>query len=365
MNDVVAWLDGLERALARDGAAVLVVVATAKGSTPRETGAAMVVTREACIGSIGGGHLEFEATRIARDALGGADACGSFVVRFPLAASLGQCCGGVATLAFSRIDRGGAPWLDAASGCARTGLAFAIVSRIARDAASANRLVVTADDVRGTLGDVAVDSGAIAAARIRLAAGHDTAALVTFARDADASLLVHVVRSSAFPVLVFGNGHVGRALVEVLGVVPAQVRWIDARADDFPPLVPANVEIVETEDPQDVLAEAPSGALVVITTHSHALDLALVEAALARTDWAYVGLIGSRSKRSQFERRLAARGYADPFRHIHCPIGTAVSIKAKHPGAIAVAIAAELLVAREEHARRAEPPRGIELVVDR
>ena len=99
MNDVVAWLDGLERALARDGAAVLVVVATAKGSTPRETGAAMVVTRDGTIGSIGGGHLEYEATRIARDALDD-DAGGSFVVRYPLAASLGQCCGGVATLAF-------------------------------------------------------------------------------------------------------------------------------------------------------------------------------------------------------------------------------------------------------------------------
>jgi len=103
----------------------------------------------------------------------------------------------------------------------------------------------------------------------------------------------------------------------------------------------------------------------VITTHSHALDLALVEAALARDDWAYVGLIGSKSKRAQFERRLAARGFADPFERIRCPIGTAVAIKGKHPGAIAVEIAAELLVAREQHAKRADAPRGMELVVKR
>src|SRR5690242_4167401 len=102
MNDVIGWLGALERALARDADAMLVVVA-AKGSTPRETGAAMVVRRETTIGSIGGGHLEFEATRIARDALDG-DAGGTFVVRYPLAASLGQCCGGVATIAFSRVD---------------------------------------------------------------------------------------------------------------------------------------------------------------------------------------------------------------------------------------------------------------------
>ena len=363
MNDVTTWLAALEAALARDGEAVLVVVATAKGSTPRETGAAMVVTRDACIGSVGGGHLEHEATRIAREAL--ADRLeGTFVVRYPLAASLGQCCGGVATLAFSR-ERSGAAWLDAAAGCARTGSPFAIVSRITRNAQAAGRLVVTADDVRGTLGDVAIDSEAIAVARARLGAGSDGATLVAFDHDADAPLLVHVVRSSAFPVFVFGNGHVGRALVTVLAVVPAQIRWIDARADVFPAEVPSNVEIVATDAPEDVLADAPPGAFVVITTHSHALDLSLVEAALARDDWAYVGLIGSKSKRAQFERRLGARGFVDPFERIRCPIGMAIAIKGKHPGAIAVATAAEILVAREQHAKRAGAPRTVELAVKR
>jgi xanthine dehydrogenase accessory factor len=361
MSNVTLWLDALAAALARDANAVLVVVATAKGSTPRESGAAMVVTRDACIGSVGGGHLEYEATRIAREALAD-DLRGTFVVRYPLAASLGQCCGGVATLAFSGLDRNALAWLEQARGCARTGLPFAIVTRVARDARAANRLVVTADDVRGTLGDVALDSDAIGVARARLAAAYAGAALVAFERDAGAPLLVHVERSSAFPVLVFGNGHVGRALVDVLGVVPAQVRWIDARADDFPPRVPDNVETVATDAPEDELADAPSGAFVVITTHSHALDLALVEAALARDDWAYVGLIGSKSKRAQFERRLAARGFADPFARIRCPIGTEVAIKGKHPGAIAIAIAAELLVAHEARARRADAPRGDDLV---
>lgn len=359
MNDVIGWLGALERALARDADAVLVVVAAAKGSTPRETGAAMVVLRDGAIGSIGGGHLEYEATRIAREALDD-DAGGTFVVRYPLAASLGQCCGGVATIAFSRVDRNATAWLDAASGCARTGAPFAIVSRVTRDERAVGRLVVTADDVRGTLGDVAVDSDAIGVGRARLAAGSDGAALVAFGKDATAPLLVHVVRASAFPVLVFGNGHVGRALVNVLGVVPAQVRWIDERAADFPPHVPPNVEVVVTDAPDEALADAPPGAFVVIATHSHALDLALVEAVLARDDWAYVGLIGSRAKRSQFERRLAARGFSDAFARVRCPIGTTVAIAGKHPGAIAVAIAAELLVAREQHTQRANPLRAVE-----
>ena len=100
----VPWLESLVDALARDEQAVLVVVASTQGSAPRETGAAMVVTMTGCVGSVGGGHLEFEATKIARDALA-TQTPGTWTVRFPLAARLGQCCGGVAMLAFSSIDR--------------------------------------------------------------------------------------------------------------------------------------------------------------------------------------------------------------------------------------------------------------------
>jgi xanthine dehydrogenase accessory factor len=131
------------------------------------------------------------------------------------------------------------------------------------------------------------------------------------------------------------------------------VRWIDSRAGDFPRRVPENVDVVITEEPEDELNHAPAGAFVVVTTHSHALDLALIEAALARDDLRYVGLIGSQSKRAQFERRLAARGYPpDALARIHCPIGARGSpIKGKHPGTIAIAIAAELIVVRETSAR--------------
>ena len=362
--NTLPWLDALAATLARDREAVLIVVATTRGSTPRESGAAMVVSRDACAGSIGGGHLEFEATRIARDALcDPAAAGGTWIVRFPLAARLGQCCGGVAWLAFARLGANANAWLEPAIACARASTPFAIVTRIGGAPASEGRLVVTSDNVRGSLGNVALDSGAIGLARARLAAASNGAAIVRFARDDDAPLLIQVERCDEFPVLVFGNGHVGRALVSVLGVVPAQVRWIDARADDFAQRIPGNVEVVVTDAPEDELADAPHGAYVVVTTHSHALDFALIEAALARDDWRYVGLIGSKSKRAQFERRLAARGLGDEaFARIRCPIGSEVAIRAKHPGAIAIAIAAELLVVRESGARRAGVPREFALV---
>lgn len=357
----IAWLDALAAALGDDNAVGLVVVAAAQGSTPRETGATMIVSAGRCIGSIGGGHLEFEATKAAREALSPGTRPGTRIVRYPLAARLGQCCGGVATLAISKLDRAALAWVDHAAACARTGAAFAIVSRAKEDDHPGTRLVVTADDVRGTLGSVALDSGAITLARARLAGPTSGAGLVRFADGDRAPLLIQVERPDDFAVLVFGNGHVGRALVKILGVVPANVRWIDSRTDDFSPTVPGNVRIVATDAPEDELADAPPGAFVVVTTHSHALDLALIEAALLRDDWRYLGLIGSKSKRAQFERRLAARGFpAEAAARIRCPIGTeGVALDDKHPGTIAVAIAAELLLVREATARRADIPRDV------
>ena len=88
------------------------------------------------------------------------------------------------------------------------------------------------------------------------------------------------------------------------------VRWIDARDADFP----ANERrptsrSCATDAPGGELARAPRGAYVLILTHSHALDFALVDAgACCATTGRYLGLIGSKSKRNQFERRLRARG---------------------------------------------------------
>jgi xanthine dehydrogenase accessory factor len=349
----VPWVEPLAGALALDGQAVLAVVASTQGSAPREPGAAMVISRTDAHGSIGGGHLEFEALRIARDALASPATHGAWIVRFPLAARLGQCCGGVATLAFCKVDRRARTWVDGALTCVRTNAPYAVVTQSAHATGDNDSLLVTQDDTRGTLGNPPLDSAAIALARARLAGTAQGAALVRFAEGDGPTLLVQIERPDPFEVLVFGNGHVGRALVDVLAVVPADVRWIDSRAGDFPRRVPRNVDVVITDAPEDELLHAPAGAFVVVTTHSHPLDLALIETALARDDLGYVGLIGSQSKRAQFERRLAARGHPpDAFARVHCPIGARGSpIKGKHPGAIAIAIAAALIVVREASAR--------------
>ncbi len=310
--------------------------------------------RDTVAGTIGGGHLEFEAIRIARDALVNRDPAAPWAVRFPLAARLGQCCGGVATLVFSLVDGAGREWVETAQACLRAQVPFARVERIGGGAGSGLPLLVTMDDVSGTLGNAALDSLAIAAARTRVQARNGGATLIESAHDGRATLLVQVVLPAAFAVLVFGNGHVGRALVQVLGTLPARVRWIDGRAGDFPAAVPPNARIVVTDAPEDELAQAPRGACVVVMTHSHALDFSLVEAALARDDWQYLGLIGSKAKRNQFEKRLAARGdRSERMARVVCPIGASgpFPLRGKEPGVIAVAVAAEILARRESAAR--------------
>jgi xanthine dehydrogenase accessory factor len=354
MIATAGWHEALRRAIAGGERAVLVVVATANGSTPREPGAAMAVTASAVAGTIGGGHLEYEALRIAREALRDGAAGSPWLVRFPLAARLGQCCGGVATLAFAVVDGTAGPWLDVVAACMRASTPHAIVSAIDAGRSAAARLIVTADDVRGTLGAVELDSAAIGEARARLAlpAGgvrSDTAVVPVL----DVALFLHLVRPETFDVAVFGNGHVGQALVHLLAALPAQVSWIDTRETDFPMQVAGATTIVGTDAPQAEVARLPHGAYVVIATHSHPLDFEIVEAALAREDLSYIGLIGSKAKRAQFERRLLARGLApEALLRLTCPIGQG-ALRSKEPGVIAVAVAAEMLALRERARARA------------
>jgi xanthine dehydrogenase accessory factor len=346
----VPVFDALAAALVRDARAVLVTIADARGSTPRESGVTMLVTAADIVGTIGGGQLEYEAMRVAREALArDGEPPATWLVRFPLAARFGQC-GGVASLAFQTVSRDAAGWLETTRACLRTQHDFALVARLGNGAEAAARLMVTADDARGTLGDATLDSMAIAAARERLAARPSEAKAGSGVIERhQVALFIHVVRPGDFHVLVFGNGYVGRALVQVLGALPARVTWIDSRNDGFPATVPPNVAVVATDAPEALLRAAPPGSYVVILTHSHALDFGLAIAALAREDWRYVGMIGSATKRAQLGTRLAEHGLlADALARITMPIGaTGGAIRSKEPGAIAVAVAAEILAIRE------------------
>jgi xanthine dehydrogenase accessory factor len=151
-------------------------------------------------------------------------------------------------------------------------------------------------------------------------------------------------------VYLFGAGHVGRAIARVLGVAPCRVTWVDGRAHEFPGEVAPNVRTVVTEAAVAESKRAPAGSYFLVMTHSHALDFELVEAILRRGDFAYCGMIGSGTKRRTFETGLAKHGLGpDALARFSCPIGIP-GIKGKEPGAIAIAVAAELLQLRERSA---------------
>ncbi len=141
--NVSQWVQALHRIGAQGLTAVMVTIASGKGSTPREAGAKMVVTLDALHGTIGGGDVEFQAIEIAREMLRETDARRS--KRFPLGASFGQYCGGAANLAFELVPAG-AEWVGLLCGWLEAGPTCVMVTP-AQDVGIGGRLFVRGPNV--------------------------------------------------------------------------------------------------------------------------------------------------------------------------------------------------------------------------
>ncbi|WP_370673769.1 xanthine dehydrogenase accessory protein XdhC [Pleomorphomonas sp. PLEO] len=302
----------LIRLVERDGSAALVTVSATHGSAPREAGARVVVARGGAIsGTIGGGRLEHEAIQRALQLMeAGRDA--TELMRLALGPSLGQCCGGDVTLVVevfgrSRLDQLG----DLARAEARG--PFQTLSQL----------------VDGVPMVRAINEGQPAGNTVLLK--EDGTLLESFG-------------SPLRDLLLFGAGHVGKALVLALAPLPFSVRWIDSRPEMFPNLPFANLNCVVSDQPAAEAARAPDGAFVIIMTHDHGLDLNILDAALRLNRLPYVGLIGSATKRTRFEHRLKALGHSEAHaRSFVCPIGIP-GILSKEPAVIAASVAADLLL---------------------
>lgn len=151
------------------------------------------------------------------------------------------------------------------------------------------------------------------------------------------------------PVALFGGGHVGRAIVRQLALLPARVQWFDSRDEIFPEDLPPSVRAEHSDPVQAAVRDIVPGAHVLIMSFSHAEDLDVLAACLLRqrekADLAFIGLIGSKSKWAVFRHRLEARGFtAQELAGVTCPIGLP-GITGKQPEVIALAVAAQLLQA--------------------
>jgi xanthine dehydrogenase accessory factor len=322
--------------------AVLVTVARVEGSVPREPGARMLVDAQGFRGTIGGGHLEHRALEIARAMLEqGAGA--AHLERFPLGPSLGQCCGGIAWLAFEMADAQQLALLDQRRNEDSWRLVF-----VGWAASPPTR---TRADVGGLFDGTGRQlAGATVPPFDRSHGTH------VFQDDAGRLWLADAVLAPREHLMLFGAGHVGAAIVRALGELPCRVTWVDEREELFPPGVPANVCIEATDAPEALVEKAAPGTSFLVMTHSHALDLRLSHAILSRPragqgqDW--FGLIGSNTKRRQFEHRLRERGIDGArIKAMVCPVGLP-GIEGKAPAVIAASVAAQLLTVWEAAARQ-------------
>ncbi|MEM6431961.1 MAG: xanthine dehydrogenase accessory protein XdhC [Deinococcota bacterium] len=148
-------------------------------------------------------------------------------------------------------------------------------------------------------------------------------------------------------VVIFGAGHVGWALVHVLGTLPVDVKLVDSRQAQLTPAettaIPTNLQTVHVPIPETALDNVPDGAYLLVLTHDHAEDLAILERALQCPDFPYVGLIGSKTKWQHFQQRLKETGLSEAdLARVTTPIGLS-NVPGKSPQAIAIGVAAQLL----------------------
>ena len=246
------WIHELAKLEENYEPCVMVTVLEDRGSVPRDAGTKMLVTRDRIIATIGGGHLEHVATKMAREMLIASEKSLK-VERFNLGARLGQCCGGMATLSFEPIGT------------------------------QQNHLVL------------------------------------------------------------FGAGHVAKALLHIVATLPFRVTWIDEREEAFPETLPHGVKKLVSDDPVGEVKHMPPNSYYLVMTHNHQLDFDLTKAIIDREDSRYFGMIGSLTKRKKFDFRLEQRGYSqEQIETMLCPIGIS-AVNGKHPAEIAVSVAGELI----------------------
>ncbi|MGI9271785.1 MAG: xanthine dehydrogenase accessory protein XdhC [Woeseiaceae bacterium] len=333
------WIDELSDLTAAGERVVVVTVAGIRGSAPREVGAKMIVTENETLGTIGGGQLEYQCSRLAFDLLGDDET--PKLRKFPLGSSMGQCCGGVVDILFEPIATGLPVWLQDLRALYGQREPAVIATHIDGEH---HKCVITADNVYGTTADT-VGIDILGRARYGLDTGR-------IAHRSD-NWFLELVVGSDLNIAVFGAGHVGSAVVQALSSLDCNIRWVDSRRNMLRH-APANVRAIETPEPSLEVAAMPPGSCFLVMTHSHALDFEICDRILQRRDAAYCGLIGSQSKRRRFEKRYRAQGMPDEqLRQLVCPIGVA-GISGKKPAEIAVAASAEILQAHEKVRRSAD-----------
>ena len=337
-----AWWQRLPECLAAGHDAVLVTVVRSSGSAPRDAGATMLVELACSTDTVGGGNLEFEAIRAARELLRQqlADSTATAqasapdaLLSYTLGPGLRQCCGGAVWLLYEVVKAS----TEAVANWQHWSQALLRGERLLRNwtpraSASCWRALAAGERQQSQLVQ--------GTARLGTPGNGQSAASAGTAWQ-------QVIGADAFSLRLFGAGQVGRALVQVLAQTEARLQWIDPRPEMALPGHPFGPVLRTCAEPLDAVQDAPAGTWFVVMTHSHTLDFELVEAILRRRDAAFCGLIGSATKAARFRHNLQKQGLdASQLAGLTCPIGIA-GLHSKAPATVAIAVAAQVLQLRE------------------
>ena len=223
-----------------------------------------------------------------------------------------------------------------------------------------SKMVVTKEKVFGSVGGGNLEQTAVEKARALLVE-NSSPELLTMTLNpkggdhgvqccgGEVTLLLEPLTPTRPTVVIFGAGHVGWALTHVLSILPIDLYLVDSREpqlsllESFNPPSTFNLQLVYAPIPETALQDLPSGSHLLVMTHDHAEDIAILDVALKREDLSFIGLIGSSAKWAHFQQTLKKQGHTDEaLQRVTTPIGLE-GVPGKSPPAIAIATAAQLL----------------------
>ena len=225
------------------------------------------------------------------------------------------------------------------------------------------KMVVDQDRCFDSIGGGNLEHSAISLARELIHSGQSMVMKKSFTLGSDLTqccggkveLLLECIAAHHFDIVVFGAGHVGKALIKILSELHCRVHWIDPRKQvvdhiDIPPH--SNVTLTTMNNPDMDVEQCPKNAYYLVMTHSHELDMQLVEAILSRNDIRFCGLIGSKSKAAKFRNRLGRKQFSeDRIGRLTCPIGLP-EIQGNSPMEVALSVAAQIISLNNDKAQR-------------
>jgi len=330
---MIGWQDILQEHIRSGYATILVTLATAKGSTPRNVGSHLLVTEKGIIGSIGGGTLEYRAVNRARQLLK-EEQPQPEILDLPLGPELAQCCGGRVTVLLSPLSQKDTEWLQALTGPEVSHTDQALLTTWQNNTLSRTiiRNLQSMEIQDHSLSDL-----------FRRFQQSDKPEFEEIEKNGLHFSLIEPIFPFDFHITLFGAGHLGQAIVNILKTLPCHIDWIDERAELFPADLPDRVTVKNDLRPTLYCEDIPEGSFVLVMTHDHQLDFDICEKLIKNNIFSFIGLIGSETKSRRFRKRFKLKGIDEnKVNGLVCPIGEQ-EIGGKLPAEIAISVAADIL----------------------